>query len=586
MRGNQASKLWRGLGAIGLVLVLAGLSAPTVDGHLSNAVGDDFLIKAVVPAMLAAIGLVRSPLLTFILGGFGCGNLVLFGMDLQAQGMHPGLALTYCPLGLAMMAAAGLWGAAVESNNKKLPQSPTTPQQPTKPREVGPQAPKQPTKPKEVKPQAPKEPSAPSASNPSPSTSSPSQIPSKAQGLGAILMVVIGLVALFALGRAGWKIVAGGPEPFCGSVTPPERKHDMSLCRQRVQAYGQKQLAYRAQHSGFCSDSEGVTDLTCPYSGNYLTTVLNDDDSKIFTFCAGQVHGVTNAPAFDYAQGKVVDTPVEPPKGTWMHYRWLLDSDDPVMQQAALEEVSALSLSQAYKGVLRATALKALHRPQEALDVLNQSNPGSDDSSVVGLRVGLLVDLGKYDEALSEANRTGNEAYDAEIHYFRREDSKALATASSETPPLAYYYFIPLCHGDWGHAFEAASKWMEVGGYSNDMSEVVVLSLVLSARLEGNEAHVQSAREVMKRALFEGRRDWPFPLLRMVNGEVKEEDLEKGLDQPRLTELKTWGGLLREVNHDIKGAQADYQWVVDKGYKGYLEMRVAQQRLESLQHSK
>ncbi|MBT9584400.1 hypothetical protein IV102_13745 [bacterium] len=390
-------------------------------------------------------------------------------------------------------------------------------------------------------------------------------------------VVVAALVAVILFVFVGLGAVAryyfSKPRPFCGELTPAQGP-GATACKNLLRSFGQKLLQRQKGKEEFPFQAEDIEDLpSCPLSDEAYGFLSSDDNKQAWLFCKGATHGSPNSPSFDLEKGEIVDGAIEPPKGSWARFQWLCWTDQESRYPEALEEASRRS-DAAQVGSCRSLALRLMHRHEEALDTLLKSQTDKPTGAI-----SCYNGLGRYDEALALARFHDEPA--TRIFFLKGDFRSALEEAAKNTGaiPDITFMWVSLAQGDHAENFRQANRFLEAAGCGSSDSVYAVAMLVISAIAEKDEKRLEVSRAVLKRALHESPRCWPFPLLQMVNGETTEAALEPACAPAQLMNLKLFAGLLLEAKGKGQEAHLRYQWLADHGDKNNFEYRVALQRL-------
>jgi len=407
---------------------------------------------------------------------------------------------------------------------------------------------------------------------PGPSAPDPSAKSVRISPFVGPLVVLVSLLLFIGLGAAG-RYWLTRPRLFCGQPTPPQGP-DSSACRESLKAYG-RALQERQKQAGFFPRSSEVQDLPgCPLSDVTYGYISSHDQKQAWLQCVGRVHGTPNTPAFDFSNGEVVDQPIIPPKKSVAHFQWLLWSQEKSAYEEALQEAKGLTGEVAVDGLNESLALRLLQRYQEALDVLASTQDEKPPAAIE-----CLLGLGRYEEALALARV--HQSSVARIFYLKGDFTNTLAeTARSKASvPEPLIMWVSLCKADYAQNFDDALAYLEATGCTSNDSQFAILMLVISSQALADSNKLETARKFLKRGLEEAPRCWPFPLLRLANGETTEKQLEAERTPGELSELRAIAGLLLEAKGKKPEAMEHFQWVANQPDKRAWELRLALSRL-------
>ena len=203
------------------------------------------------------------------------------------------------------------------------------------------------------------------------------------------------------------------------------------------------------------------------------------------------------------------------------------------------------------------TGYAALERHVDAVSAYQkalQFNPSWSWGSVLSIGRSYAA-LDRLDEAIS--------AYDAVIE-FQPSDEAAYRSRAG----------LYLRKGNGSSAVADAKSYLKIKGWRGNNSLYVVFIGYFALR---QMQQTDAANRFLDDALSKAKKnDWPFPVLRYLRKETKEQDLLAiASDIGRMTEARTYIGLDLSLSGKVEDALGHLNWVKLNGKKSYSEYRFA-----------
>lgn len=220
----------------------------------------------------------------------------------------------------------------------------------------------------------------------------------------------------------------------------------------------------------------------------------------------------------------------------------------------------------------RSRIYRMMGRQNDALNDLNTVVKENRHPSVVRAlesRAYLYYELDRVENALQDQKRVGKyKGFNSEYEYLNRAyaslifDSADVALADSRALLKKFSY---------DHTKSEALTYGAIIGV------LAAKSLDDSGALKELDAGIGKLVE---------KDFWPYPIIGYIKGGVSEKDLLGALEKnkSRLTEARAFIGFNKEIEGRTEEAKADYNWVLDKGNKFFMEYDLAMVRLKMLKN--
>ncbi|HEX6730965.1 MAG TPA: tetratricopeptide repeat protein [Pyrinomonadaceae bacterium] len=130
-------------------------------------------------------------------------------------------------------------------------------------------------------------------------------------------------------------------------------------------------------------------------------------------------------------------------------------------------------------------------------------------------------------------------------------------------------------------AADAGRKYIEIKGWSDPNAAYAAMLSYFGSRKAGR---VAEAKKMVEEALSRDEaKNWPGPILKYVNGDLKEKDLfTLATDNDKMTEARAYVGLSLELVGRRDDARTHLEWVIKNGNREFIEYTLSQAELRRL----
>ena len=273
-------------------------------------------------------------------------------------------------------------------------------------------------------------------------------------------------------------------------------------------------------------------------------------------------------------------------------YQTLGETDKSIRDFSSCLRLSPLNAKVYYKRALAYLARKDYSRAKRDLDRVIVIDGKNHDAFLS--RGNLFFEVDQYQNALKDFDKSielspspqafmlkGNAELRLGLYQQAAfEYGEAIKLDPKATKALFERALLFLCQEKYPIAIKDAGKYIELEGWSDDITPYASFIKLFAAKLSKNK-EVEKATVSELKAHSEGGKDWLQTISSYLVGKTSEKQLfaQAGTNIDKLTEAHAYVGMLQYCDGNLKDSKANFLWVIQKDNKVFDEYSLAKAML-------